>query len=60
MQDSNSKCLVFPSELRFIIQIYRGKLYRRVIYWNNTLIVLFTTSRYTLEELVIKVLGEID
>lgn len=52
--------LVFPSELRFIIQIYRGKLYRRVIYWNNTLIVLFTTSRYTLEELVIKVLGEID
>ena len=27
--------LVFPSELRFITQIYRGKLYRRVIYWNN-------------------------
>lgn len=52
--------LVFPSELRLITQIYRGKLYRRVIYWNNTLIVLFTTSRYTLEELVIKVLGEID
>jgi len=51
---------VLPSELRPIIQIYGGKLmssdinelYGRVIYMNNTLIDLFTTSRSTLGELV--------
>ncbi|KAL5067379.1 hypothetical protein RYX36_018266 [Vicia faba] len=51
---------VLPPELRPIIQIDRGKLmssdinelYRRVIYRNNTLIDLLTTSRSTPEELV--------
>ncbi|RHN58466.1 DNA-directed RNA polymerase subunit beta' [Medicago truncatula] len=49
-----------PSELRPIIQIFGGKLmssdinevYGRVIYMNNTLIDLFTTTRSTLGELV--------
>ncbi|KAL5060277.1 hypothetical protein RYX36_031881 [Vicia faba] len=51
---------VLPPELRPIIQIDGGKLmssdinelYRRVIYRNNTLIDLLTTSRSTPEELV--------
>ncbi|KAF4360002.1 hypothetical protein F8388_004509 [Cannabis sativa] len=52
--------LVLPPELRPIIQIDSGKLmssdinelYRRVIYRNNTLIDLLTTSRSTPGELV--------
>nr|YP_010428373.1 RNA polymerase beta' subunit [Dicranostigma leptopodum]USN94335.1 RNA polymerase beta' subunit [Dicranostigma leptopodum] len=52
---------VLPPELRPIIQIDGGKLmssdinelYRRVIYRNNTLTDLLTTSRSTPEELVI-------
>nr|YP_010965006.1 RNA polymerase beta' subunit [Vicia tibetica]WNM89909.1 RNA polymerase beta' subunit [Vicia tibetica] len=51
---------VLPPELRPIIQIDGGKLmssdinelYRRVIYRNNTLIDLLTTSRFTPGELV--------
>ncbi|CAN4128459.1 unnamed protein product [Withania somnifera] len=51
---------VLPPELRPIIQIYGGKLmssdinelYRRVIYRNNTLTDLLTTSRSTPGELV--------
>ncbi|KAL0551433.1 hypothetical protein IC582_010520 [Cucumis melo] len=51
---------VLPLELRPIIQIHGGKLmssdinslYRRVIYRNNTLIDLLTTSRSTPGELV--------
>nr|YP_009437297.1 RNA polymerase beta' subunit [Lobelia erinus]ATG27673.1 RNA polymerase beta' subunit [Lobelia erinus] len=52
---------VLPPELRPIIQIDGGKLmssdinelYRRVIYRNNTLLDLLTTSRFTPGELVI-------
>nr|YP_010248207.1 RNA polymerase beta' subunit [Codonopsis pilosula]QTK21316.1 RNA polymerase beta' subunit [Codonopsis pilosula] len=51
---------VLPPELRPIIQIEGGKLmssdinelYRRVIYRNNTLLELLTTSRFTPVELV--------
>ncbi|MBA0804870.1 hypothetical protein Gohar_004431 [Gossypium harknessii] len=51
--------LVFPPELRLIIQIDRGKLmsldinelHRRVIYRNNTFADLLTTSRSTPREL---------
>ncbi|CAN6483025.1 unnamed protein product [Victoria cruziana] len=55
---------VLPPELRPIIQIDGGKsmssdineLYRRVIYQNNTLTDLLTTSRSTLGELVMYIL----